>query len=112
MHLMTTVIKKPFIEATITLTQYYLNEGLRLFNNSHSNPDLILAEKLLAWVRTLGAKPVYLVHVYQYGPNQIRDREIARKIIHILEGHGWLVPIQGGQEIDGIHRKEAWSVAK
>jgi len=71
---------------------------------------LILAEKLLAWARTLGAKPVYLVLVYQYGPNQIRDREIARKTIHILEDHGWLVPIPNGQEVDGAHRREAWSV--
>jgi len=89
-----------------------LGEGLRLFNNSHDNPDLILAEKLLAWAQTLGAKPVYLALVYQYGPNQIRDQETARKTIRILEDHGWLVSISGGQEIEGVHRKEAWSVVK
>ena len=110
--LLTTVIKKTFIEAAIALTEYYLAEGLRLFNNSHGNPDLILAEKLLAWAQNLGAKPVYLAHVYQYGPNQIRDRETARKTIRVLEDHGWLVPIPGGQEIDGVHRKEVWSVTK
>ena len=110
--LQTTVVKRHHVEAGIALAQYYLGEGLRLFNNSHDNPDLILAERLLAWAQTLESKPVYLQLVYQYGPNQIRDQETARKIIRILEAHGWLEPIPGGQEIEGIHRKEVWRVVK
>jgi len=110
--LQTTIVRKQHVEATITLTEYYLGEGLRLFNLSHDNPDLILAEKLLTWTQAPGASPVYLQRVYQYGPNQIRDQATARKIIRILVDHGCLVPIPGGQEIDGAHRKEAWEVAK
>ena len=108
--LQTTTIKKRFIEASIVLTEFYLGEALRIFNISHDNPDLILAEKLLAWAQTLGDKPVYPQLVYQYGPNPIRDRETAMRIIRILEKHGWFLPIERGATIDGSHRREAWEV--
>jgi len=110
--LQATTVKRRHIEAGMALAQYYLDEGLRLFNNSHDKPDLILAEKLLEWAQTLEGKTLYPQLVYQYGPSQIRDRETARKIICILEDHGLLVAIPDGQEIDGSHRKEAWRVAE
>lgn len=108
--LQTPIVKKQHVEAAITLSQFYLGEGLRLFNMSHDNPDLVLAEKLLAWAQTLGDKPVYPQLVYQSGPNQIRDRETAMRIIHILEAHRWFLPIEGGADIDGSHRQKAWQV--
>ena len=110
--LQTITVGKRHIEAAIILSQYYLSEGLRLFNMSHDNPDLILAEKLLAWAQTLGDKPVYLQLVYQCGPNPIRDKETAMRIIRILEDHGWFLPIEGGATIDGSHRRKAWKVVK
>jgi len=108
--LQTMTVGKQHIEAAFTLSQYYLDEGLRLFNMSHDNPDLVLAEKLLAWAKTLGDKPVYLQHVYQCGPNPIRDKETAIRIIRILENHGWFLPIKGGATIDDSHRRKAWEV--
>jgi hypothetical protein len=103
------VINKVHIEAGIDLVQFYLNEALRLFNSSAINPDLLLAEKLLAWARTRG-RPLYLRAVYREGPNAIRDKATAHRIVSILENHGWIRRIQGGAEIDGAHHKEAWEV--
>jgi len=97
---------------SIVLTEFYLGEALRLFNISNDNPDLILAEKLLAWAQTLRDNPVYPQLVYQCGPNPIRDRETAMRIIRILKNHGWFLPIEGGATIDGSHRREAWKVVK
>ena len=82
-------ISKVHIEAGIELVQFYLNEALRLFNSAAINPDLLLAEKLLVWARMRGT-PLYLRAVYQYGPNAIRDKETARRMVSILEGHGWM----------------------
>ena len=101
-------ISENHIEAGIELAQFYLSEALRLFSAS-INPDLLLAEKLLTWAHARGT-PLYLRAVYQYGPNSIRDKETARRIVGILENHGWIRRIKDGAEIDGAHRREAWEV--
>jgi hypothetical protein len=102
-------ISKAHIEAGIELVQFYLNEALRLFNSSAINPDLLLAKKLLTWAQTRG-RPLYLRAIYREGPNAIRDKATAHRIVGILENHGWIRRIPGGAEIDGAHRKDAWEV--
>ena len=97
------------IDSGIAIIEFHLGEALRLFNSSADNPDLILAEKLLAWARTRG-KPVYPVLMYQYGPNAIRDKATAERITHILVEHGWFRQIIGGAEIDGKKRRTAYEV--
>lgn len=97
------------IEAAITLVEFYLSEALRLFHSAAINPDLLLAEQLLAWAWARGGL-LYRRAVYQYGPNAIREKKKAQQILDILEKHGWIRRIPGGAEIDGAHRKEAWEV--
>lgn len=94
--------------AGIELAHFYLTEALRLFNSATADPDLILAEKLLAWAQNDGI--IYLPHIYQAGPRGIRDAKTARHIVGILEEHGWLSRIEGGSMIDGTHRREVWRV--
>ena len=48
-------VAKRHVEAGITLAQFYLTEALRLFDSARTNPDLLLAEKLLGWLRQLHA---------------------------------------------------------
>ena len=36
----------------IILARFYLTEALRLFHSAKTNPDLVLAEKVLTWLRT------------------------------------------------------------
>jgi hypothetical protein len=103
-----TAIDAQHMRAGITLMQFYLGEALRLFDAAVADPDIVLAEKTLAWVQQ--HKVVHLAQVYQFGPNSVRDAKTARRIMSILEEHGWVSRVAGGEEIDGAHRREVWRV--
>ena len=98
-------------------------EALRLFDSARTNPDLVLAEKLLAWLRVRygpnsgnsNAGPmrsvlIYPVLIYQHGPNAVRDKATAKRIIGILENHGWLYRMDGGTVVDDKHQQDVWTV--
>jgi hypothetical protein len=101
-------IDRDYMGAGIELTQFYLAEALRLFDTADTDPDLLLAEQLLAWAQPYDQ--IYLRQIYQYGPNRIRDATTAKRLVSILEAHGWLIRIEGGMEIDETHRRDAWKV--
>jgi hypothetical protein len=92
----------------IELARYYAAEALRLVEAGLTHPDLVLAEKLLRW---LHADPdrdaVHLAEIYQLGPNAIRDKQTALRIVTILVDHGWLRPLKPGTEVDGRRRRDA-----
>jgi hypothetical protein len=97
------------MEDGITLAEFYVGEALRLFEQSHDDEDLDLAEQLLAWMTPL--RVVHLAQVYQFGPSRrIRDAKSARHILSILEAHGWITRLEGGKELEGRHRREVWEV--
>ncbi|QQR80744.1 MAG: DUF3987 domain-containing protein [Deltaproteobacteria bacterium] len=98
------------MKAGIALATYYLNEALRLFSNGTIDPDLVLAEKLLQWLKLRGNHTVTLVEIYQYGPNGIRNAKVARNLMKILSEHGYVRPINDGVEFEGKTRKESWEV--
>ena len=103
-------IHKQHIESGIELSQFYLGEALRLFHSAAEHPDLELAEKLITWARHKSHKLLSLPLIYQAGPNGIRDKNTAQRIVKILENHDWLIPIEGGAEVAGKHRREVWEV--
>jgi len=97
----------------IILARFYLTEALRLFHTAKTNPDLVLAEKVLTWLRTRECADKHLVSlsdVYQMGPNAVRDKATAAKIMQILTEHFWVRPLEGGAEIGGVKRRQAWEV--
>jgi len=94
------------------LLRCYPTEALRRFHAPAADPDLVLAETTLAWVQQSDSDMVHLAQVYQFGPNSVRDARTARGILDLLEGHGWLIRVEGGQEIDGAHRREVWRVRR
>jgi hypothetical protein len=96
------------IKAGIALVQFYLTEALRLVEAGTAHPDLILAEKLLAWAQQYDY--IYPMRIYQYGPNGIRDKQTAHRIASILEEHGWFIRVEGGLEVGGAHRRDVWRV--
>jgi len=101
-------LEKRDIEAGIALTEFYLAEALRLGDVASDDADLVIAEATLAWLQQYDR--AHLAQVYQFGPNAVRDAKTARRILTILEEHGWLSRIEGGSEIDGTHRREVWRV--
>lgn len=107
---LTTEVELEFVNAGVELAQFYTNEALRLFNASNQNPDLMLAEELLDWAVRKGYGKLSLPTIYQRGPNQIRDKDTAERIVKLLFEHGRLMPIEGGAKIDGTFRRKAWRV--
>ena len=103
-------IQPRHIEAGIELAQFYLGEALRLFNSAAENPDLVLAEKLIIWAKDKSHPLISLPLVYQSGPNGIRDKATAKRIIKILADHDRLIPFEGGAEVAGKYRREVWAV--
>ena len=98
------------LDAAIAITEYYISEWQRLVDSSQARPEILEAEKLLVWLQTRGSAVIGLPEIYQRGPNSIRDARAARQAVSILVEHGWLVPIEGGTVVDGVPRREAWTV--
>lgn len=108
-----TEIHAATFERAATLARYYAGEALRLFEHGSSSIELQRAEKILNWLHEKWGKPaVGLTHIYQLGPNSIRDTKLAREAMKILEDHHWVVPIPSGTKIDGKRHGEAWEVIK
>lgn len=99
------------IECGIELARYYLNESLRIHHESADDPDILDAEKLLAWLKSREDSFFHLAQIYQFGPGSIRSAKKARKVLGILEEHGH-VASTGSKEIDGTLRKETWALRK
>jgi hypothetical protein len=101
------------VEAGIILARFYLFEALRLFHTAKTNPELVLAERVLAWLRTRDfpeKRLVSLPYVYQLGPNCVRDKNTALKIMATLADHQWVRPVEGGTEIAGKKRRQVWQL--
>lgn len=103
-------ISKQKMQSAIELVHFYLSEALRLFSVGSINPDLLQADKLLRWFHNRNTEYVHIGQVYRYGPNSLRDKDSAKKIIKILEDHGHLYPVSGGMVLDGAHRNRVWQV--
>ena len=101
------------MDAGITLAQHYLAEALRMFEGGRISGDLLLAQKLLGWLKgPWNESTISLPDIYQNGPNAIRDKATALKLVKVLEGHGWLVQIQGGAMVSGHFRHDAWWIIR
>ena len=97
------------IERAIEIARFYLSEAVRLNGLSATDPDLILAAKLLKWMRERSPL-VPVVHIYQFGPNAVRDKATTERLLMILEQHGWVRRAKGGAEIAGRRYEKVWEV--
>jgi hypothetical protein len=101
------------LEGGMMLANYYAAEALRLVDAGLTNPDLILAEKLLAWLHADARREVaHLREIYQFGPGSIRDKATAARIAAILEDHGWLRRLEAWTVVDGSRRRDVWAVIR
>jgi hypothetical protein len=97
------------MEQGVELGRYYMKEALRVIGAGAVNPDLELAEELLAWLQQRGQQHS-LVQVYQRGPMRIRDAETARRIMNLLVEHGWVRKVQHDVRIKGRRRREVFEL--
>jgi hypothetical protein len=94
----------------IVLAQHYSSEALRLFQGAKVDRDLRLAAQLLDWLVSWGDPNISLPDIYQFGPNAIRDRKTALRLIGILETHRNLVKLPGVTTVKGERRRDAWLI--
>ncbi len=97
------------VQAGIVLARFYLGEALRLNGLASTDGRLRDASKLLTWLRGRG-RLVSLPDVYQYGPSFVRDKASARRLMGVLEEHGWARGVPGGAFIAGVRRRDVWEV--
>lgn len=95
----------------IELTRHYAAELLRLQGGAAVEPDLRLAARLLAWWQERPDPRCHLAAIYQRGLNAIGDAATARRIVALLEDHGWVCRLQPGAKLDGAPRRDAWELA-
>jgi hypothetical protein len=94
----------------IMLAQHYAGEMLRLQGTCSVSLDLRLAAQLLAWWQARPDPRCHAAVIYQRGPNALRDNATARRIIGILEEHGWVERLPAGTVLDGGPRRDAWEL--
>jgi hypothetical protein len=95
----------------IELANHYAAEAQRLFLVGARNPDLVLADRLLAWLRNswfAKETSVSLPDIYQRGLNAVGDAATARKLVTLLEDHEWFERDDNGGEIKGVYRQTVW----
>lgn len=101
------------MEAGIELAQFYNSEALRLFTLGKRDKNIVLAEKLLAWLHfTWGKDYVALPDIYQRGINAISTKDEALRLVSILEEHGWLVRVEEGMKFGDVFRQDVWKIIK
>jgi hypothetical protein len=96
------------MDCGIALARYYLEEALRLYHSSAADPDLVLAQSLLNWLGTQDSKHIQLSRIYQFGPNAIRDAKTAKRIVGILEKHGYMRKYSSVVTNEKLAKGEVW----
>jgi hypothetical protein len=106
-------LSKTYLKRGIVLAEHYAAEALRLAQLGAIDHDLRLAEEVLSWLLNSWKDPlISLTDLYQRGPAPVRDAKTARLAVTILEEHGWLLRQEGGAEISGQRRREAWRIVR
>lgn len=92
----------------ITLAQHYGTEMLRLKGGAAISRNLKSADQLKTWWQARPNPECHLAAIYQMGPGALRDADGARRVVNILEEHGWVRRLPLGTVVDGSPRRDAW----
>ena len=97
----------------IDLAQFYLSEASRLASAALVSTEIDRAEVLRKWLLEKWPHDEIMGRdVTTRGPNALRESPKALAALGVLEGHGWLVPLQAGTVVRGAARKKAWAIVK
>jgi hypothetical protein len=78
------------MEGAITLLDWYISEALRIHQAGTTDPDLLSAKELLEWLQAQPDKTAHFREILRCGPNAIRMKAVAEKILRTLSAHGWI----------------------
>ena len=106
------VVTDELMAHAIALARYYLGEALRLSDAAQVSKETADAERLRVWILESWREPYITASlVARYGPNGLRITAYARKLLVILEQHGWLAILEDGAVVLGKKRREAWRIS-
>lgn len=94
----------------ILLAQWYLKEALRLRQDGTTSPEILKAERLLAWIQSKGYKHVSMFLVTRKAPNGLRPKKEADACIKTLVEHGYLKKGNGQATVGGRPTNTFWEV--
>ena len=103
------VVSEQHIKSAILLAKYYRSEALRLFHSGALEPDLVLAQMLLDWLKKNSKNEIALTEIYQKGPSAIRQAATSKRLMRILIDHGWAIEITGLTDAE-LKGKEAFRI--
>jgi Protein of unknown function (DUF3987) len=83
------------MRAALGLTQFYINEQVRLAGAAAVSLEIGNAVKLQEWLKRTGHRHVTARTVMQKGPYAIREAPAAKAALRTLLEHGWLVTADG-----------------
>lgn len=117
-----TVVQADVMADAIELAQFYLFEAKRLAESASVSEEIDRAEQLRRWVLDrwpgvaagLGRDPKTIVprDVVVMGPNALRETVTIKKLMTILENHGWLHRLDPGAVIDSQARRLAYRIVR
>jgi hypothetical protein len=82
-------IKGSTMGDAVTITDWYVNETLRLQQAARTDAKLVRAQRLLVWLQARGGE-IDLREIIQFGPAAERSKAAASETIAILLAHGWI----------------------
>lgn len=84
----------------IAVAQWYLNEALRMNGSVFVDQELELAQKVLEFLQKQKLKQFTLRDIMKNGPNAVRTKKVAEKMIQLLLQHEYVEPV--------LERKNLW----
>ncbi len=84
-----------------------------MFEIGVTDPDILLAEKLLNWIHDKWIKEgkgeyISLPDIYQFSP--IRDQKTAKRVVTLLQEHHYVKKHTGSMIINGHKRNDVWQI--
>jgi hypothetical protein len=96
----------------IALADYYAEEAIRLNAYSEADSHLLIAQRTLDWLFTWPEEFISLPDIYQKGPSRVRNQQEARRVVSVLEDHGWLLQMERAEIVNGKKRNEVWRIRR
>ena len=107
------VLNKSYLEKAIALTDFYASEALRLRDDGMIDSKILIAEKLLTWIKDKWkGDSISLPDIYQGSINAIKTKVKALEIVTVLENHGYLRKNNIPMIINDKNRKDTWKIVK
>ena len=103
-------IDQPIIERAVELALWHLGEAARLAGTAEISREVRDAQSLLDWCHSKNVKQLCSSEALRLGPPRIRELDRFNWAVDALESAGWAVRLEGGAEIDGVHRRNVWSI--